>query len=167
MPVPIIMPRSMSRMPATPSSSPRQDSMTASCPTRSARASSTWTSVSVLIEALSGLLTEVARLHQLAHALVDVEAVAVRGDHVLGHLQRGVEARHVGQVERPHRREALALDELVDVLDVDARLVLVAPDLGGQRHQDAVDDEAGNLAAADRELLDRLREVGRRLHRLR
>src|SRR4051794_18464586 len=120
-PVPIIIPRSMSRTPAMPSSSTRQDSTNALSWKRSASFSSTADAVSgVLIEALSALLAQVARLDELLHALVDVEAVAVGVDHVLGHLQRGVQPAHVGEVERPHRHELGVGQRLVDVLHVDA-----------------------------------------------
>ena len=50
-------------------------------------------------------------------------------------------------------------DRLVDRLQREALLLLGAPDLADRRHQDAVDDEAGDLAADDRLLLDRLGEV--------
>ena len=56
---------------------------------------------------------------------------------------------------------------LVDRLDREALLLLGAQDLADGGDQDPVDDEAGHLAAADRLLADRLREVGGRLHRLR
>src|SRR4051812_37787870 len=125
MPVPIIIPRSMSRTPAMPSSRTRQDSTNALSWKRSASASSTAGAASgVLIEALSALLAEVALVDELLHALVDVEAVAVGIPHVARDLQRGVQARHVGEEERPHRYELGLGEGLVDVLDAGPRLVL-------------------------------------------
>src|SRR5215210_1875319 len=170
MPVPIIIPRSMSRTPAMPSSSTRQDSTNAFSCKRSASASSMAGAAAVsgvLIEALSGLLAEIALLDELGHAVVDVEAVAVGVLHVARDLERRVEARHVGEEERAHGDELGVRERLVDLLHVGAALVLVAPDLRRRRGEDAVDDEAGALRAADGHLADRLREVGRRLHRLR
>src|SRR4051794_12179973 len=161
MPVPIISPRSMSRTPAMPSSSTRQASTSALSWKRSAIRSSICALVSgVLIEALSGLGAEVAGLELLLHAAVHVEAVAVGLAHVAGDLHDGVQARHVGDPERPHRHLGLLADELVELLDVDPRLVLVAPDLARGGDEDAVDHEAGTLVAADGHLLDRLGEVG-------
>src|SRR5436305_14294537 len=86
MPAPAIIPMSMSLMPATPSSSTRQDSTSAFRPKRSTSVPVA-DSVAVLIETLSGLLAEVARLDQLLHLRRDVEAVAVRLAHLpdLGH----------------------------------------------------------------------------------
>jgi hypothetical protein len=52
-----------------------------------------------------------------------------------------------------------AADRLVDRLQREALLLLGAPDLADRRHQDSVDDEARDLAADDRLLLDRLGEV--------
>src|SRR5438270_3824681 len=97
------MPRSMSFIDAMPSSSTRQLSTSAFSVKRSIRA---WVSISVpvLIEALSGLGPEVLFRHQLLHALVDVEAVAVGLLEVLGHVQDGVEPEQVGEEERAHRR---------------------------------------------------------------
>ena len=60
-------------------------------------------SVAVLIEALSGLLAEVPRLHQLLHLRRHEEALAVRALQVLGHVQDGVEPEQVGEEERAHR----------------------------------------------------------------
>src|SRR5215210_5758663 len=92
MPVPIIIPRSTSRSPATPSSSTRHASTKAFRPKRSARRSSMAVEASgVLIEPLPRLRAQLAPLHALLHALVDVEAVAVGVAHVARHLQRRVE----------------------------------------------------------------------------
>src|SRR4051794_25439190 len=128
-PAPIIIPRSMSRTPAMPSSSTRQDSTNALSWKRSASASSTAGAASVvsgvLIEALSALLAEIARLDELLHAAMDVEAVAVGVLHVLGDLERRVEPAHVREVERSHGDELGLRERLVDVLDVGAALVLV------------------------------------------
>src|SRR5215208_26696 len=100
MPVPIIIPRSMSRTPATPSSSTRQASTNAFRPKRSASLGSMALLASgVLIEPLPGLGAELAALDHLLHALVDVEAVAVGGDHVARDLHDGVQAAHVGHAE--------------------------------------------------------------------
>src|SRR3954452_13515608 len=100
MPVPSIMPMSMSRTPATPSSSTMQASANAFRATRSPRRGAT--SAAMRVEPLPGLLAEVAAPHDLAHPPVYVEPrwVVVGGDHVLRNLDRGVEPRHVGEPER-------------------------------------------------------------------
>src|SRR4051794_27272667 len=127
-PVPIIIPRSMSRTPAMPSSSTRQASTIALSEKRSATLGSIcWSAV--LIEALPGLGTQLARFELLLHPAMHVHAVAVGLAHVARHLDHRVQARHVGHAERPHRHVGLLLDELVELFDVDPRLVLVAPDL--------------------------------------
>src|SRR3954454_21965833 len=165
-PAPIIIPMSMSLIVATPSSTRRHASTRDLSWNRSTTVSRTPVSAAVLIETLSGLLAVVPAVDQLLHARVDVEAVAVRVDHVLGDVERGVEAGHVCEEERPHRERLRLLNFLVDLLRGLAGLLLRAPDLGGARHQDAVDDEAGDLAAADGRLADRLREVGGGLERV-
>src|SRR4051794_19458102 len=165
-PAPIIIPMSMSLIVATPSSTRRHASTRDLSWNRSTTVSRTPVSAAVLIETLSRLLAVVPAVAQLLHARVDVEAVAVRVDHVLGGVERGVEAGHVCEEERPHRERLRLLNFLVDLLRGLAGLLLRAPDLGGARHQDAVDDEAGDLTAADRRLADRLREVGRGLERV-
>src|SRR3954447_3981443 len=104
--------------------------------TVSSTASPACCSAAVLIETLSGLLAEVLLADELLHAGVDVEAVAVAVDHVLGDVERGVEAGHVREEERPHRERLRLLDLLVDLLRCLARLLLRAPDLGCARHQD-------------------------------
>ena len=78
---------------------------------------------------------------------------------MLGDVQDRVEAEQVGEEEGAHRRHLGGGDRLVDRLQREALLLLGAPDLADRRHQDAVDDEAGHLAADDRLLLDRLGEV--------
>ena len=78
---------------------------------------------------------------------------------MLGDVEDGVEAEQVGEEERAHRRQLGAGDRLVDRLQREPLLLLGAPDLPHRRHQDSVDDEAGDLAADDRLLLDRLGEV--------
>src|SRR5436190_13357586 len=100
-PAPIIIPMSMSLIAATPSSTRRHASTSDLSWKRSTTVSRTCSvSAAVLIETLSGLLAEVAGFDQLLHRRVDVEALAVRVDHVLPGVQRHVEARHVGQEER-------------------------------------------------------------------
>src|SRR3954469_10076302 len=165
MPAPAIMPMSMSLMPATPSSSTRQASTSAFSPNRSTSVPVA-DSVAVLIEALSGLLAEVARLDQLLHLRRHVEAVAQRLVEVLGHVQDRVEPEQVGEEERAHRRSLRVGDELVYLVDSDVLLVADLPDLRDRRVEDAVDDEARRLGAADRLLADRLREVEGGLHGL-
>src|SRR6478609_4463397 len=168
MPNPVIIARSMSRIVATPSSRTRQDSTNAFRPKRSTSvAASVVVSAAVLIEPLPGLLAEVAGGHQLLHALVHVEPLAVGVTQVLGDLEHGVQPEHVGEEERPHRQSARLLHELVDLLRGETLLLLDAPDLGDRGIGDAVADEPRNLAAADRHLADRLGEVGCRLHGLR
>ena len=116
--------------------------------------------LAVLEEALAAALgAELAVGDQLLQALVDVEALAVGLVEVLGDVQDGVEAEQVGEEERAHRRHLGAGDRLVDRLQREAVLLLGAPDLADRRHQDPVDDEAGDLTADDRLLLDRLGEV--------
>src|SRR5438874_11760767 len=111
-PAPAIIPRSMSFIDATPSSSTRQLSTSAFSVKRSTSAS-VETSVSVLIEALAGLGPEIAGGDELLHPLVDVEALAVAVLEVLGDVQHGVEAEQVGEQERPHRRGLRVGHELV------------------------------------------------------
>src|SRR3954469_20135491 len=165
MPAPAIMPISMSLSDAMPSSRTRHDStIVLSC--RRSTSVPVASSVAVLIETLSGLRAEVAGVDQLLHLRHHVEAVAERLVQVLGHVQDGVEAQHVGEEERAHRHGARLLDHLVHVLHVEALLVHRLPDLGGRGVEDAVHDEAGRLAAADRLLLDLLGEVVGGLHRL-
>src|SRR4051794_37356067 len=154
MPVPIIIPRSTSRIPAMPSSTTRQASTKAFSWKRSASLSS------MLIEPLPALGAEVALVDQRLHALVDVEAVTVGVAHVARDLQDRVEAAHVGHAERAHRHVHDLGDVLVQLGGVDARLVLVAPQLAHRAGEDAVHDEAGAFGGADRRLADRLGEVG-------
>src|SRR4051812_26039042 len=85
---------------------------------------------------------------------------------MLGDVQHRVEAEQVGKEERAHRHRARLLDHLVDLLDVEALLGDGLPDLGGGRVEDAVHDEPGRLAAADRLLADLLGEVVGDLRRL-
>src|SRR4051794_3079271 len=144
MPVPIIIPRSTSRTPAMPSSSTRHASTNAFSWKRSASLAS------MLIEALPCLGAEVAVLDERLHALVDVEAVAVGVAHVARDLHDRVEAAHVGDAERAHGHVHGLGDVGVQLGRVDARLVLVAPDLARGGRQDAVDDEARALGGADR-----------------
>src|SRR5437763_5721479 len=116
MPAPAIIPMSMSLMPATPSSSTRQASTSAFSPKRSTSVPVA-DSVALLIEALSCLLAEFARLDQLLHLRRHVEAVAVRLAQVDGHVQDGVEPEQVGQEERAHRRRLRVGHDLVDLLN--------------------------------------------------
>ena len=123
--------------------------------------------LAVLVEALAaGLGAELALVDELLHPAVDVEAVAVGLVQVLGDVEDGVEAEEVGEHERAHRRVLLLGDLGVDLLDRESLLLLGAPELADGRVEDPVDDEARDLAAGDRLLADRLREVVRRLHRL-
>src|SRR6185437_14052104 len=85
--------------------------------------------------------------------------VAVGAVEVLGDVEDGVEAEQVLQEEGAHRRQFGLGDRAVDRLQREPLLLLGAPDLAHRRHQDAVDDEAGDLTADDRLLLDRLGEV--------
>src|SRR5689334_15826765 len=137
-PAPIIMPMSMSLIAATPSSTRRHASTRDLSWNRSTTVSRTSVSAAVLIETLSGLLAVVAVLDQVLHARVDVEPLAVRVDHGLGDVKRGVETRHVGEEERSHRQRLRLLDLLVDLLRRRPRCLLRPPDLGGARHQDPV-----------------------------
>src|SRR5262245_66490237 len=97
MPVPIIIPRSTSRTPATFSSTTRHASTSAFRNARSASLGSTcWDcGVSVLIEAPPALGAEVALLDQLLHRTVDVHAVAVGLAQVARDLDRRSDAREV------------------------------------------------------------------------
>src|SRR3982750_816352 len=153
MPAPAIMPMSMSLIPAMPSSSTRQDSTSAFRPKRSTSVPVA-DSVAVLIEALSGLLTEVARLDQLLHLRRHVEAVAQRLLEVLGHVQDGVEAEQLAEEERAHRRRLRVGYVLVDLLDCDVLLVAHLPDLRHRGVEDAIHDKPRRLGAADRLLAD-------------
>src|SRR3954465_3179923 len=155
MPAPAIMPISMSFSGAIPSSRTRHDSTSVLSDSRSTSVPVAVSAVSVLIEALSGLGAEVPRLDEFLHLGHDVEALGPeRVMQVLGHVQHRVEAEHVGEEERPHRDGAGLLDHLVDLLHVEALLVDRLPDLAGGGVEDAVDDEAGSLGAADRLLAD-------------
>src|ERR1700741_3152024 len=100
-PAPAIIPRSMSFIALTPSSSTRQDSTSALSVKRSTRAVAS-ISAAVLIEALSGLGGEIALGHQLLHLLVHEEAVPVGVAQVLGDVQHRVEAEQVDEEERAH-----------------------------------------------------------------
>src|SRR5215208_5189147 len=148
MPAPAIMPISMSLTPASPSSRTRHDSTIVFSESRSTSVPVV-SLVAVLIEALSGLLAEVPALDQLLHLRHHVEAVAVRLLKVLGDVQHRVEAEQVGEEERPHRHRLRLLDDLVDLLDVDALLLLDPPALGHRGVEDSVDHEARRLAALD------------------
>ena len=109
----------------------------------------------------AGLGAELAVGDEALHPLGDVEAIAVGLVQVLGDVQHGVEAEQVDQEVRAHRDHVGGADALVDGLDRQALLLLLAPDLRDARVEDAVDDEAGHLGARDRLLADRLREVDR------
>ncbi len=78
---------------------------------------------------------------------------------MFGGVQGDVEPEQVGEQEGAHRGQIGTGDRLVDCLDREALFLLGTPDFAHRRHQDAVDDEAGHLAADDRLLLDRLGEV--------
>ena len=100
-----------------------------------------------VIEAVAaGLGAELAVGDELLHALGDVEAfLAVGLDEVLGDVQDRVQAEQVDEVVRPDRHHAGGADALVDRLDREPLLLLLAPDLGDARVEDAVDDEARDL----------------------
>src|ERR1700759_5650999 len=102
-PAPAIIPRSISRSEAIPSSRTRQLSTSAFSVKRSTRP---WVSISgaVLIEPLPGLGAQVTRGHELLHLRVDVEAIAVGVSQVLGHVQNRVETEEIGEEEGTHRR---------------------------------------------------------------
>src|SRR3979409_1733568 len=102
-PAPAIMPRSMSFIDATPSSSTRQLSTRAFSVKRSTSAAVSM-SAPVLIEALSGLGREVAFRGQFLHLLVHEEPIAIGVTQVLGHVHHRVEAEQVGEEEGSHRR---------------------------------------------------------------
>src|SRR3954447_21636453 len=117
-PAPAIMPMSTSFVPATPSSTTRQASTSAlSCERSTSVSVACEVVLAVLIEPLPGLLAVVAGVDQLLHRGRHVEAVAVAVAQVLRHVEHGVEAEHVGQEERPHRRRLGLRHDLVDVLD--------------------------------------------------
>jgi hypothetical protein len=61
---------------------------------------------------------------------------------VLGHVQHGVQAEQVDQVVGADGVDAGGADALVDRLDRQALLLLLAPDLGDPGVEDPVDDEA-------------------------
>ncbi len=90
--------------------------------------------LAVRVGALSPALgAELALGDELLHALVDVEALAVGLLEVLGDVQDRVEAEHVGEEERAHRRRLGGRDALVDRLDREPALLLLAPDLADGR----------------------------------
>src|ERR1700749_309816 len=97
---PAISPRSMSFIDATPSSSSRQPSMNAFSAKRSS-SSAVRGSAAVLIEPPPGLDAEVARVDQLTHSAVDIEAVPVALVEVLGHVHDRVDPQQIGDEERP------------------------------------------------------------------
>src|SRR5215216_979059 len=165
-PKPVIIARSMSRMVATPSSSTRHDSTNALSEKRST-SRSVEASAAVLIEPLSGLRAQVAGVHALLHAAMDVEALAVGLLEVLGDVQHRVEAEHVGEEERAHGHGLGLGEHLVELLGGDLFLLLDAPHLRDRGVGDPVADEAGALGAADRHLPDGLGEIGRGLRGLR
>src|SRR5437870_4764568 len=75
---------------------------------------------------------------------------AVLLEHDLADVVGGIEAHEVEQGERSHRVAAAELHRLVDVLDrADARLVR-ADGVEEVRDEEAIDDEAGVVAARDR-----------------
>jgi hypothetical protein len=78
---------------------------------------------------------------------------------VLGDMKDGVQPEQVDQHERGHRHDVGGADGIVDRLDRQALLLLGAPDLRDAGVEDPVDDEARDLVAHDRLLLDRLCQV--------
>src|SRR5690348_8314048 len=162
---PATSPRSMSFIDATPSSSSRQPSMNALSAKRSS-SSAARGSVTVLIEPPAGLDAEPAGVDELTHPAVHVEAVAIALIEVLGHVHDRVDSKQIGDEKRTEPARLWICDERVELLDVDPGLLLEAPHLRDGRVEDAVDDKAGHLGAADRHLADRLRERSGRLGRL-
>ena len=114
------------------------------------------------VEAVApGLGAELALGHQALHRRGHVEAIAVGLVQVLGDEQDRVEAEQVDQKVGAHRHDAGRTDAVVDGLDREALLLLLAPDLRDAGVEDPVDHEAGHLGAGDRLLADRLGEVDR------
>src|SRR6476646_2699908 len=141
---PAISPRSMSFIDATPSSSSRQPSMNAFSAKRSS-SSAARGSAAVLIEPPAGLDAELARVDQLTHPAVHVEAVAVALVEVLRRVHDRVAPQQLGGEERRQASGFRIGGQGVELLDVDRALLLKAPHLGDGRVEDAVDDEAGHL----------------------
>ena len=77
-----------------------------------------------------------------------------------------VDPDQVDELARPHRPAGAVLHPRVEILDGDARFVEHADAVVQQRDQDAVDDEAGRVVAADRVLSQPLAEGVRRLERV-
>src|SRR5579859_8108570 len=96
-PAPAIIPRSISRIDATPSSSTRQLSTSALSVKRSTSAPASMSAV-VLIEPSASFGTEVAGRDQLLHPCMDVEALTVGRRQVRRDVQHRVEPEQVRKV---------------------------------------------------------------------
>ena len=120
-----------------------------------------------VVEALAAALGAEAPVgDEPLHPAGHVEAfLAVGLEQVLGDVQDGVQPEQVDQPVGADREDPRAGEAVVDQLDRQALLLLLAPDLRATRVEDAVDDEAGDLLADDRLLADRLRERERRRDR--
>jgi hypothetical protein len=73
-------------------------------------------------------------------------------------VQDGVETQQINQVVGADRDHARGADAIVDLLDRQLLLLLLAPDLGDARVEDSVDDEPWHLGTGDRLLANRLGE---------
>jgi hypothetical protein len=113
-----------------------------------------------VVEAISpGLGPELAVGDELLHAAGNVKAFLPVGVHeVLGDVKDRVEPEEVAEQVGADGHDSGGGDALVDLLDREALLLLLAPNLGDAGVEDAVYDEAGDLGAGDRLLADRLRE---------
>ena len=112
------------------------------------------------VEALAGLLAELARRDEVHEDLRRPEVVAT--EPVVEHAhdpEADVEADEVGQLERSHRMVEADPRAGVDVVGRAQALLVGAHRLAQERHQDAVDDEARTVGGHD----DLLAELGRQV----
>src|ERR1044071_7895931 len=113
----------------------------------------------VLVEPAGALLAQPAGgdvlAQQRARPVLVVAELAVQH---LGDRQAGVEADQVGQLERAHRMVEPEADAGVDVGGRAEALVEPVAGLVEQRDQHPVDDEARDVAGADRGLAEALGE---------
>ena len=151
-PAPIIIPISMSLTEATPSSRTRQDSTSAfSAEALDQRLGGCVRSAAVLIEPLSGLLAEVARLDELLH-LRRARRSGRRSDRA-GARPRAARCRGPSRSARkngPIGARLRLLDDLVDLLDVEPLLVDVRQISDTAELRMRLTTKPGHLAAADR-----------------